>query len=107
MYSVFCVKGDLILLHMVCDVSSFKSFPVPPLSAVCSEMQVCLRETSAYGNLSKKKSAIYGPAGKKICQIAICNPQEIQSALFLPKPFHFCCVRRMWRRGETRKYETK
>lgn len=108
MYSVFYVKVDLILLHMVCDMSSFKIFPAPPLSAACSEMQVCLRETSDYSNLSqKKKSAIYGPAGKKMCQIAICNPQQIQSALFLPKPFHFCCVRRTWRKGENRKYENK
>ena len=58
MYSVFCVKVDLILLHEVCDVSSFKIFPAPPLWAACSEMQVCLRETSAYSNLSQKKKKV-------------------------------------------------
>lgn len=58
MYSVFYVKVDLILLHMVCDMSSFKIFPAPPLSAACSEMQVCLRETSDYSNLSQKKKKV-------------------------------------------------
>ena len=72
MYSVFCVKVDLILLHEVCDVSSFKIFPAPPLWAACSEMQVCLRETSAYSNLSQKK--------KKKCNLWTCWKENVSNS---------------------------
>lgn len=60
------------------------AFCASPLVA-WSEMQACLRETSADGNLSEK--AIYGPGGKKRCQMAICNPQQMHSAFFYQSIF--------------------
>lgn len=89
MYSVFCVKGDLILLHMVRDVSSFKIFPVPPLSAVCSEMQVCLRATSAYGNLSKKKKCNLWTCWKENMSNSNLQPPRNPECLIFTKAFSF------------------
>lgn len=65
---------------MVGDVSSFTIFSVPSLQRPALKRRLAKKKTVLMATSAKK--AIYGLGGQKMCQIAICHPQERQSALF-------------------------